>query len=84
MKKQLLNQKTLSQFFYSLTFTLLCANVGFAQTVLTETFGAQEMPATFYSGQTSVPSVDYTESPPGYVSTVFSTSPDACLPPLPF
>ena len=83
MKKKLLNQKTLSQFFYSLTFTLLCANVGFAQTILTETFGSQEIPVTFYTGGTSVPAVDYTESPQvppaGYVSTVFSTSPDACL-----
>ena len=83
MKKQLLKQKTLSQFFYSLTFTLLCANVGSAQTILTETFGTSELPVTFYTGGTSVPAVDYTESPQvaplGYVSTVFSTSPDACL-----
>ncbi len=83
MKKQLLKQKTLSQFFYSLTFTLLCANVGSAQTILTETFGTSEVPVTFYTGGTSLPAVDYTESPQvppaGYVSTVFSTSPDACL-----
>ena len=83
MKKQLLKQKTLSQFFYSLTFTLLCANVGSAQTILTETFGTSEVPVTFYTGGTSIPAVDYTESPQvppaGYVSTVFSTSPDACL-----
>jgi hypothetical protein len=32
MKKQLLNPKTLSQFFYSLTFILLCANMGWGQT----------------------------------------------------
>ena len=85
MKKQLLNQKTLSHFFYSLTFTLLCANVGSAQTILTETFGTQEMPVgptvitPPYSGQTSVPAVDYTENIAGYVSTVFSTGTDACL-----
>ena len=78
MKKQLLNPKTLSKFFYSLTFTLLCANAGSAQTILTETFGSQEIPVTFYTGGTSVPAVDYTESPQvapaGYVSTVFFPS----------
>lgn len=83
MKKQLPNQKSASQLFFSLTFTLLIANMGFSQTILTETFGTTEVPVTFYTGGTSVPSVDYTESPQvppaGYVSTVFSTSPDACL-----
>ena len=83
MKKQLPTQKTLSQFFYFLTFSLLCVNAGSAQTILTETFGTSEVPVTFYTGGTSVPAVDYTESPQvaplGYVSTVFSTSPDACL-----
>jgi hypothetical protein len=83
MKKLLLKQKTLSQAFYSLAFTLVFANVGSAQTILTETFGTSEVPVTFYTGGTSLPAVDYTESPQvppaGYVSTVFSTSPDACL-----
>lgn len=83
MKKLLLKQKTLSQAFYSLALTLVFANVGSAQTILTETFGTSEVPVTFYTGGTSLPAVDYTESPQvppaGYVSTVFSTSPDACL-----
>jgi hypothetical protein len=83
MKKQLLTQKSLTKLFYSLTLMLLCANVGSAQTVLEETFGSQAIPVTFYTGQTSIPSVDYTESPQvsplGYVSTVFSSGTDACL-----
>jgi hypothetical protein len=79
MKKQVLTQKSLSQLFYSLTLILLCANVGSAQTVLEETFGSQEMPATFYTGQTSLPLVDYTENISGYVSTLFSAGTDAYL-----
>jgi len=78
MKKQLLTRKSMTQLFYSLTLMLLCANVGSAQNVLEETFGSQEMPISLvtpaYSGQTSVPSVDYTENPSGFVSTIFSPS----------
>lgn len=49
MKKLLLNPKTLSQFFYSLTFILLCANVGWGQTSFT-TSGVWKCP----DGVTSV------------------------------
>jgi hypothetical protein len=63
MKKQLPNQKRLTQFFFSLSFIFLCASSGWSQTVFYEGFGPAPV-SPFNAGATT-----YTFASNGVIST---------------
>jgi hypothetical protein len=67
MKKLLLNYKTLN---FAIVLLLLSANSVFSQTVFEETFGTAAVVAP-YTGSTSTPSVNYTQT--GGAGTVSTT-----------
>jgi hypothetical protein len=64
MKKQLLNQKTLTQFFFSLCFIFLCASSSWSQTVFYEGFGPAPV-SPFNAGATT-----YTFASNGVIATL--------------
>lgn len=64
MKKQLPNQKRLTQFFFSLCFIFLCASSGWSQTVFYEGFGPAPV-SPFNAGATT-----YTFASNGVISTL--------------
>jgi hypothetical protein len=79
MKKQLLNQKRVSQLFFSLCFTLLSVNSISSQTVLDETFGSAAIAAPYTGGTSTTPSaITYTQGSNGNISTVLNVA-DAYL-----
>lgn len=68
MKKQLPNQKRLTQFFFSLCFIFLCASSGWSQTVFYEGFGPAAV-SPFTAGATTYTTASNTGSN-GLISAV--------------
>jgi len=69
MKKSLLNYKSLH---FAILLLLLCANSVYSQTVFEETFGTTANAS--YTGGTSTPSVTYTQTGGGLISSVLNGS----------
>lgn len=73
MKKQLLDQKNKTQFFFSLCLIFLCVTLGWSQTIFYEGFGPAPV-SPFNAGATS-----YTFASNGLISTIDDTNANTYL-----